>query len=108
MSDGRINVFNEDGQVIARVTYNENLDYRGGRNWSNGGTGYHKGLTRLKSGQYVLIHGTDYQGERCWGEIITKNQAVQEILKSNDLELLEKFKDLKEIADEILNSEEEW
>ena len=61
----RINVYNDEmsNEVIARVRYNSNLDYWDGHNWSNGGVGRHKGLTKLKNGQYVLINGSNWQGD---------------------------------------------
>ena len=66
----------EDGNIIARVNYNSDLDYWDGRNWTCGSTGHHKGLTKLKkSGQYVLIHGTQWQGERDSAEIISKEEV---------------------------------
>jgi len=83
----RVNVFFGD-QVIARVRYNQDLDYWDGRNWQNGGIGRHKGITKLKDGRYVLIHGTDWQGEKDWAEIISPEQALQEILRAQRIELL--------------------
>ncbi len=102
----RVNVYENqydlDGDVIARVRYNQNLDYWDGRNWQNGGVGRHKGLTKLKDGRYVLIHGTQWQGEKDWAEIITPEQALQEILKSGNTELLDtkKFAELKKLYEE--------
>ena len=95
----RVNVYDQNGDVIARVRYNQNLDYWDGRNWQNGGVGRHKGLTKLRDGRYVLIHGTDWQGEKDWAEIISPEQALQEILKSGNTELLEtkKFYELKQL-----------
>lgn len=93
-----VNVY--DGyDVIARVKYNNNLDYWDGHNMSNGGVGRHKGLTRLKDGRYVLIYGTQWESERDYAEVITAGQALQEILHAGRLELLEepKFKELKEM-----------
>ena len=97
----RVNVY-EDGDVIARVRYNQNLDYWDGRNWTNGGVGRHKGLTKLRDGRYVLIHGTQWQGEKDWAEIISPEQALQEILKSGNTELLDikKFAELKKLYEE--------
>jgi len=97
----RVNVY-EDGDVIARVRYNQNLDYWDGRNWTNGGVGRHKGLTKLRDGRYVLIHGTNWQGEKDWAEIISPEQALQEILKSGNTELLDikKFAELKKLYEE--------
>lgn len=106
----RVNVYSGD-TVIARVRYNQNLDYWDGRNWSNGGTGRHKGLTKLKDGRYVLIHGTDWQGEKDWAEVISPEQALQEILKSGNMELLKtkRFKELRSLCEQkqIDNLEEE-
>lgn len=98
----RVNVY-EDGDVIARVRYNQNLDFWDGRNFTCGSTGRHKGLTKLKDGRYVLIHGTQWQGEKDWAEIISPQQALQEILKSGNTELLEtkKFAELKKLYQEL-------
>lgn len=107
----RVNVFDEFGDVVARVRYNSCLDYWDGRNWTNGGLGHHKGLTKLKDGRYVIIYGTDWQGERDYAEIITSEQALQEILKSGHEELLDtkKFRELKELYEyeKILVDEED-
>ena len=104
----RVNVY-EDGDVIARVRYNQNLDYWDGRNWQNGGVGRHKGITKLKDGRYVIIIGTDWQGEKDWAEIISPEQALQEILKAQRLELLDtkKFAELKKLYEESLIEEDE-
>ena len=51
MAEYRINVY-EDAQhdeIIARVRYNQCLDYWDGRNWTSGGVGRHLGLTKLVS-----------------------------------------------------------
>lgn len=107
----RVNVYENqydlDGDVIARVRYNQNLDYWDGRNWQNGGMGRHKGITRLKDGRYVLIHGTQWQGEKDWAEIISPKQALQEILKSGNHDLLEtkKFRELKELYEKQMVAE---
>ena len=104
----RVNVY-EDGDVIARVRYNQDLDFWNGRNWQNGGVGRHKGITKLRDGRYVLIHGTNWQGEKDWAEIISPEQALQEILKSGNTELLEtkKFAELKRIYQEELELEDD-
>lgn len=52
----RVNVLDENGQVVGRVRYNNNLDWWDGNNWTCGAVGKHKGLTKLKDGRYVLIH----------------------------------------------------
>ena len=97
----RVNVY-ENQDVIARVRYNQNLDYWDGRNWQNGGVGRHKGITKLKDGRYVIIIGSDWQGERDYAYIVDADEALQEILKSQNLDLLEtkKFKELKNLYNE--------
>ena len=104
----RVNVY-EEGAVIARVRYNQNLDFWDGRNWQNGGTGRHKGITKLKDGRYVIIVGSDWQGERDYAYIVDAEEALQEILKSQNLDLLEtkKFKELKKLYNERYLLEEE-
>lgn len=98
----RVNVYDGNNNVVARVRYNSCLDYWDGRNWTNGGVGRHKGLTKLRDGRYVLIHGTQWQGEKDWAEIISPEQALQEILKSGNTELLDtkKFAELKKLYEE--------
>ena len=101
----RVNVYMdryEMKEVVARVRYNQNLDYWDGRNWQNGGTGRHKGITKLKDGRYVIIKGTDWQGERDYAYVVDAEEALQEILKAQRLELLEtkKFAELKKLYEE--------
>lgn len=90
-----VNVYDENKEVIAVVDYNNNLDIWNGSNWQSGGTGQHKGLTRLEDGRFVLIHGSDWQGVESFGNIIDETTALQEIMKSTDLDLLDEF-DLRE------------
>ncbi len=99
-----VNVYNE-GEIIGEVKYNTNLDRWDGRNYTSGSTGRHKGLTRLKNGQFVLIHGTQWQGERDTAEIITPEQALQEILKSGNLDLLKEHPELEAIRVETIIQE---
>jgi hypothetical protein len=102
----KVNVY-KDGKVIARVQYSDNLDFWDGRNWTCGSTGRHLGLTRLrKSGQYVLIHGTDLQGEQDRAEIITEEEAYQAIVSSGNTELLDKFPDLRRFEEDIDTDED--
>ncbi|MBW2084421.1 MAG: hypothetical protein JRI54_00095 [Deltaproteobacteria bacterium] len=104
----RVNVY-EGKKVIARVRYNQNLDFWNGQDWTCGSVGRHKGLTKLRDGRYVLIHGTQWQGERDYAEIISAEQALQEILRSQNLNLLEtkKFRELKQLYEEQMAEEEE-
>ena len=102
----KVNVY-EDGRVIARVEYNSNLDFWDGKNWTCGSTGRHLGLTRLrKSGQYVLIHGTDFQGEQDRAEIVTDEEAYRAIISSGNIELLDKFPDLRRFEEDLDTDED--
>jgi len=102
----KVNVY-EDGKVIARVEYNKNLDFWDGHNMTCGSIGRHLGLTRLrKSGQYVLIHGTQWQGEQDRAEIITEEEAYQAIVSSGNTELLEKFPDLRRFEEDLDTDED--
>lgn len=98
----RVSVYEimSDGlEVISRVRYNAILDYWNGRDWSNGGEGMHKGLTKLTDGRYVIITGSDHRGDKDVGYIVEPEEALQEILKSGNAHLLKtkKFKDLNRL-----------
>lgn len=96
-----VNVY-ENGIKIAKVQYNDNLDFWDGHNNTCGSVGRHKGLTQLKkSGKYVLIHGTQHQGEEDYGVVLTPEEACQEILRSGNYELFDKFKGLKKCLAEV-------
>lgn len=101
----RVNVYKslDSSQVVSRVRYNQDLDYWNGSNWQNGGTGMHKGITRLKDGNYVIIYGTQWQGERDYALIVSPQEALQEILRSQNLQLLDmkKYAPLKELSIEL-------
>lgn len=92
------------GPVIARVKYNSRLDIWDGSYWTNGGLGSHLGITQLRDGRYVLIHGTEWQGERDWAEVVSDERALQEILFSDNEQLLEeqRFARLKDLATKTL------
>ena len=100
-----VNVY-ENGELVAVVKYNQNLDIWNGSNYQNGGTGRHLGITRLADGRYVLIYGSDWQGDRDYAEIINDRTAYENIMKydSGMLEL-DKFKDLKKFEDNLIK---EW
>jgi hypothetical protein len=95
--------------VIARVKFNTNLDYWNGYNWTDGGAGTHSGLTKLRDGRYVLIHGSELEGTRDYGEIISAKEALNRILASGNDHLLntEKFAPLRKLAEELPQEEED-
>jgi len=101
-----IPVYDEAGdEIVGEVEYNSNLDFWDGRNNTCGSTGRHRGLTQLESGEYVLIHGTQWQGERNHGEIISPEQAVREIVASGNHELFESFPELAELRKTVIKHE---
>lgn len=102
-----VNVYNGNGEVIAIVKYNQDLDIWDGSNWSNGGTGQHLGITRLSDGKYVLIFGTDWQGHQNYAELTSEREAFQLIMRYCP-ELLEedKFKELNKFKKELLTEME--
>jgi len=100
-----IPVYDEDGEVVGEVEYNADLDFWDGRNNTCGSTGRHKGLTQLQTCEYVLIHGTQWQGERDHAEIISPEQAVKEIIASGNHELFESFPDLAELRKTVMKQE---
>ena len=100
----RVNVYeSQDLQddVVARVRYNQDLDYWDGSNNTNGGIGMHKGITKLKDGRYVIIIGSQWQGAKDYAYIVSAEEALQEILKSDNGQLLDtkKFVELKRLKD---------
>jgi len=109
MSNKLVNVIDSDGHtIIARVKLNSYLDFWNGHNFqSDDGPGRHKGLTKLADGRFVLIHDSDYEGDRPWAEVISPEEALQQILWSGKTDLLEKeqFSELKQLAEEILIKE---
>ena len=108
----RINVYeSQDLQeaVVARVRYNQDLDYWDGSNNTNGGIGMHKGITKLKDGRYVIIIGSQWQGSKDYAYIVSAEEALQEILKSDNGQLLDtkKFVELKKLYEGTMVGEEE-
>lgn len=102
-----VNVYNDKGELIATVKYNNNLDVWNGSKYQNGGTGRHLGITKLENGTYVLIHGSDWQSELDYAEVITPKKAYELIMKY-DSDMLEwkAFKELKRFKEELLKEVE--
>ena len=102
-----VNVYDDDGNVIAQVEYNNALDYWDGNNFTCGSAGHHKGITKLEDGRYVIIYGTQWQGERNYAKVVSDKEALQEILKSGNEKLLDnnKYVSLKKLMEENLIKE---
>jgi len=102
----RVPVYNEEGEIVARVEYNDNLDVWDGRNFSAGSTGRHLGITKLKTGAFVLIYGTQWQGEKDYAKIVSKETAFQAALKSGKEKIIDKyFTAEKQAMDELEEDE---
>ena len=110
--DYRVNVMDLacGNDVVARVRYNAALDQWDGRNWNNGGTGMHKGITKLKDGRHVIIIGTQWQGVKDYAYVVSDDEALQEILKSGNGELLntKKYAELKKLLDKMETEDESY
>lgn len=92
----------DDGEVIARVEYNSNLDFWDGRNMTSGSLGRHLGFTKLKkSGKYVLITGTNWEGEQPSAEIVTADELIQAAARTGHLDdVYAAYPELKGALDE--------
>lgn len=101
-----VNVY-QDGELIATVEYNQNLDVWNGSNYQNGGIGRHLGITKLEDGSYVLIHGSDWQGDEDWAEVISDKRAYELIMRYYaDMLEWKAFEELKRFRDELLKEVE--
>lgn len=91
----KIPVYDQNDKVVAKVNYTDNLDVWNGSNWQSGGTGLHQGITKLRkpvNGRtFVLVHGSQWQGSRSYGELISDKSALQKILKAEKDDLLKKY-----------------
>jgi len=93
----------EHGEIVARVEYNDRLDHWDGQNYSSGAVGKHLGFTQLEDGRFVLIHGTQWQGERDTAEIVSPERIVKEALRGDNEEELEDFPELIEVLEKMPN-----
>jgi len=95
----KVPVFDEEGKVVARVEYNDRLDFWDGRNMTCGSTGRHLGYTKLKSGSYVLIHGSQWQDERAHGEIVSAEELIQAAARNGHLDnLFARYPELRSVG----------
>lgn len=107
MSEQKINVFDSNGNVIARVNANKNLDIWDGDNWTCGSVGHHLGITKLKkSGQFVLIHTSQWKGETDTAEIVSAKEAFENIIQFGKTDLLERWPELQEFLEQIETEED--
>ena len=83
------------GEVVGRVKANRNLDFWDGNNMTNGGTGMHLGLTRLKrtidGKRFVLIRTSQWVGSRDYGYLVDDKTAYSEAAKAGADDIIDKF-----------------
>ena len=100
-----------DQVVIARVKYNECLDYWDGRNHTNGGIGMHKGITKLRKPidperPYVIIIGSQWQGGFDYAYCVDAQEAVSEICRSGKIESDWLWPEIKQLIADLEDCEE--
>ena len=83
-------IYDDDQTILGEIEENTDLDYWDGHNRCNGGVGIHRGLA-LWNDEYVLIHSSQHSGSHSHAEIISAENAVQEILRSGEVELFDEF-----------------
>ena len=108
----KINVYSDEHnthEVIGRVNLNKNLDYWDGNNYLNHSAGWHKGITKLKNGEFVIIISTDWIGQKDYAFIVNEKRALNEILEANKIEMLDekRFEILKRRYENEMLLEEE-
>lgn len=100
----KISVY-ENKQIIGQVEYNSDLDHWDGHNFACGGPGRHLGIAQFKkSGKYVLIYGTQWQGERDRAEVVSADKALQAILTHKPDELTN-WPELQKLYEETMDSD---
>ena len=89
----KIYVQNENDRIIAAVEYNNLLD--------NENSVYHRGITKLRSGEYVLMDSDELSYYKAY--TVDDYVAFEAILTSGHEELLQtdKFKPLYRFYDEL-------
>ena len=94
----KIPVYDDNGGVVGIVNKNTKLDFWDGHNNTCGSTGRHLGYTKLrKSGKYVLIFSTQWQGERDSAEITTPRELIANAARAGCLDQL--YSDYPELRD---------
>ena len=110
-----INVYASEREIfnsyylVSRVKPNRLLDFFDGQNYTDGRPGCHKGITKLQDGKYVIIETSQWPGAKDYAYVVSDKEALREILKSGNEELLElkRFRKLKELSENLLKEENE-
>ncbi len=72
----------EGSIAIGKVRYTDNLDRWNGHDYFSGSFGHHLGVGKLKDGRYFLCHGSQYEGEHDYAEVVSKDLAMEEALEA--------------------------
>jgi putative transposon-encoded protein len=106
---GTVPVYDDNSAIIGRVEYNEKLDFWDGHNFTCGQTGRHLGYTRLKkSGKWVLIHGTQWQGEQSSAHVCSAEELIQAAIRTDNIsDLLADYPELQDVYDMIDSDDDE-
>ena len=72
----------------------------------NGGLSYHKGITCSEDGNFLIIEQRQWVEQESFGYMITKEEALKEIIVSDNLHLLDHplFFDLKLLYEQTRNT----
>lgn len=101
-----------DQPIIARVQVNTRLDTWDGRNFTNGGTGLHKGITKLKrpvdaDKAFVIIISSQWQGAKPYAYCVTAEEAASEIMKADAVDSSWVWPEIKSIIKKLEDCEED-
>lgn len=93
----------EEGRIVGRVEYNNNLDFLHETNYQHGGLGMHLGFEKIKDGRYVLIYGTQWHDKKDYAEVATLEDVANAIVRAGKEELFEEeqYADLKATAEKM-------
>lgn len=93
----RVKVLDSQGKEVARVKYNEKLDYYINNRLGYKQLGYHRGLTRLRDGRLVLIEGRD-TGERT-ARVVGPIEVLESVLVSGRVDAIagDKYRDIQQM-----------
>lgn len=80
----------DNDRVIGYVAYKSNLDQWDGHNMTSGSPGHHLGIGKLRDGRYYLCHGTIWDGESDYAEVVTEEEA-KEVALAHGPEVYEEF-----------------
>jgi len=99
-------LYDNDEEIVGDVEYNQKLDFWSGANYQNGGIGLHLGFGKTRDGEFYLIFGSDWQGQKDRAEIVPAEEIVKEAIKSGNLNEIEDYPELMKIYEKDFNQKE--